>query len=318
MKLFPAPDPTAPKVSYLQKMVALFVVALLMWVLWGRDGGNALTNNASTKAPSPRVASLSPAITDSLVALGLEAHIVGRSGYCKSVDESIPVVGDLRDFDAERLALIAPDVLFVQPPLAGVDPALRDYCSAKNITLVARRIDSLSDLRALVDDIERVFASARVSAPLSADVSAPLSADGSSDALATLLNRNRALLAPPPPLAPDAPRVLCVVSVDPFLAIGRACYLDEMLRGAGLANILEENGYLELSTEQLLLLKPDAIIGVSMTNEGAAKIEAAMRGLPWSGGAPKVAARAVPQLLSPSLAALAARDELARLAAEAK
>jgi hypothetical protein len=82
--------------------------------------------------------------------------------------------------------------------------------------------------------------------------------------------------------------------------------------------VLDRSGYLELSTEQLLLLSPDAILGVSETAAGAAKIDAAMRRLPWSNGAPKMNSRALPSLLSPSLAALDARDELAGLAADAK
>ena len=314
-KLFPKADPDAPKVPYLQKMIGLFFALVMIWVLFGRgspiadkDGGElgtiASSNaNMPMTVPKPRVASLSPAITDSLVALGLQAHIVGRSGYCRSVDASIAVVGDLREFDAERLALVAPDVLFVQPPLAGVDPALREYCDAKHIMLRARRIDSIADLSALVDDIELAFDSADASTKTT---------------LAIALSRYRALLAPPPPLEANAPRVLLVVSVDPFLAIGRGGYLDELLTAAGLANVLDRPGYLELSTEQLLLLSPDAILGVSETAAGAAKIDAAMGRLPWSNGAPKINSRALPALLSPSLAALDARDELARLAAGAK
>ena len=87
-------------VSPLQQVIALLVSLTLIWFVFRDAPGPAPTAGG---APSPRVASTSPAITDSLVELGLADHIVGRSGFCTSVPKSVPVVGDLRDFDAERL-----------------------------------------------------------------------------------------------------------------------------------------------------------------------------------------------------------------------
>ncbi|MFM7260304.1 MAG: hypothetical protein ACKO3W_06835, partial [bacterium] len=180
-----SPERRKPRVAYVQQMVALLFVAGLFWLLFGKGsplagtggansgarnsetgrsgevvsgaGNDATSTKPSIEIPRPWVASTSPAITDTLVDLGLIAHIVGRSPYCRSVPKEMPVVGDLRDFDAERLALARPDVLFVQPPLAGIDPALRDYCGAKGIRLIERRIDSFTETRALVAEIADVF-----------------------------------------------------------------------------------------------------------------------------------------------------------------
>jgi ABC-type hemin transport system substrate-binding protein len=258
----------------------------------------------ASKAPSPAVASTSPAITASLVALGLSDHIVGRSPYCRSAVESVPVVGDLRSFDAERLDLAAPEVLFVQPPLAGVDPGLRAFCDEKSIKIVARRLESLADVDALIGDIAAVFG---------------VEPNIGGNELARALGSARASLALGAEPGEGARKVLLVVSAEPMLAVGKRTYLDELLAGADLANALGRDGYIELSAESLLAMAPETIIGVSETPEGARRIEDAIRRMPWKEGAtPKIATDAVPELLSPSLAAIAHRSDLVRLAGAAK
>jgi ABC-type hemin transport system substrate-binding protein len=258
----------------------------------------------ASKAPSPAVASTSPAITASLVALGLSDHIVGRSPYCRSAAESVPVVGDLRAFDAERLDLAAPEVLFVQPPLAGVDPGLRAFCDEKSIKIVARRLESLADVDALIGDIAAVFG---------------VEPNIGGNELARALGSARASLALGAEPGEGARKVLLVVSAEPMLAVGKRTYLDELLAGADLANALGRDGYIELSAESLLAMAPETIIGVSETPEGARRIEDAIRRMPWKEGAtPKIATDAVPELLSPSLAAIAHRSDLVRLAGAAK
>jgi ABC-type hemin transport system substrate-binding protein len=256
------------------------------------------------KGPSPAVASTSPAITDSLVALGLVDHIVARSPYCRSVEESLPVVGDLRGFDAERLALAAPEVLFVQPPLAGVDPALARFCEERSIKLVARRLETLADVDALIGDIAAAFG---------------VEPSVGGNALERALGSARASLALGAVPHDGARAVLLVVSAEPLLAVGKGTYLDELLAGADLANALDRSGYISLSAEMLVSMSPATIIGISETAEGARRIEEMLRRVPWKENmTPKIATDAVPELLSPSLAAVARRSELVRLAEAAK
>jgi ABC-type hemin transport system substrate-binding protein len=255
---------------------------------------------AAFTAPTPRIASMSPAITDSLIALGLEAHLVGRSPFCRSAPDTVPVVGDLRDFDAERLALSGAEVLFVQPPLAGVDPALREFCESRSIRLVVRRLESLADVDQLVDDVAAVFG-------VEPNVGGSL--------LERALGSARASIMPGVDAPADARRVLLLVSADPFLAVGSGTYLDELLAGASLANRLERPGYVELSAESILALAPTTILGVTETAAGAARMRELLARVPWGEkGPPAISVAAVPELLSPSLVAVAKRDELVRLA----
>jgi ABC-type hemin transport system substrate-binding protein len=290
----------ATRVSYVQRMMGLLFATFILWALFGR-GSPVAVQSVSRVVPSPRVASTSPAITDSLVELGLAEHIVGRSPFCRTIPAAIPVVGDLRDFDAERIGLVAPEVLFVQPPLAGVDPALRRVCEEQGIKVVARRLDSLADLGLLLEDIVGVFE------PLPAPARTQL--DSRLAAVRTFLATKQTLDQSGETAA--IPRVFLVVSADPFLAVGTGNYLHELLESAGVGNQLNRPGYVELSAESMIAAKPAVIIGISDGDAGAERIDAMLRALPWpEGDAPRIAARAVPELLSPSLAAIAKRDEL--------
>jgi ABC-type hemin transport system substrate-binding protein len=287
--------PAKRRVSPLQQAIGLTLSLALIWAIFGRDHEGQTPASAPATAavvPAPRVASLSPAITDSLAELGLAAHVVGRSGFCRSVPATVPVVGDLRSFDAERLALAKPDVLFVQPPIAGVDPALRELCTQKSIELVERRLDTLDDMRGLTVDITRVFGAE------AAEKLAPIAAF---------------LAEPAPQTASDAQRVVIVVSVDPILAVGRGNYLDELLARAGAANAVDAKGWVELSVESLVALKPARVIGISETRARALEVANFLEVLPWNGAAPAVVADALPELLTPSLRAIARRGEVTRL-----
>lgn len=277
-------------VGSIQRMAGLLASLLLIWWVFGDDRAKV---PAMRDAPSPRVASTSPAITDSMVSLGLSAHIVGRSPYCRTVPREVPVVGDLRGFDAERLALVKPEVLFVQPPLAGVDPALREWCDRNAVTLVEQRIDSLAELGALGDAIGRVFGTKA----------------------AERLAAARTDLARAPAVAADAPAVLVVVSADPFLAVGRGNYLDEMLARCGVRNAVTADGWIELAAEAIVALGPARVVGISETEAGALDIAGFLEVLPWRGEPPEIRAEALPELLSPSFAALARQRDLERLVA---
>lgn len=297
--------PAKRRVSPLQQAIGLTLSLALIWAIFGRDHAEQTAPPASAPTvaavvPAPRVASLSPAITDSLAELGLAAHVVGRSGFCRSVPANVPVVGDLRSFDAERLALAKPDVLFVQPPIAGVDPALRELCAQKSIELVERRLDTLDDMRGLVADITHVFgaeAGERL-APIEAFL-----AENSPDIKPS----------PSPSASTGAQRVVIVVSADPILAVGRGNYLDELLSRAGATNAVDAKGWVELSVESLVALKPARVIGISETRARALEVANFLEVLPWNGAPPIVVADALPELLTPSLRAIARRGELARL-----
>jgi ABC-type Fe3+-hydroxamate transport system substrate-binding protein len=69
--------------------------------------------------PAPadcRIVSLVPSLTELLFALGLDAQVVGRTGFCthpKPAVRRVPKVGGTKDFDVDRIRALAPTHLVV-------------------------------------------------------------------------------------------------------------------------------------------------------------------------------------------------------------
>jgi ABC-type hemin transport system substrate-binding protein len=311
-------------VGPLQRMIGLLLSVVLIWAVFRLGGGGDGPAFLLPDAPAPRVASTSPAITETLLELGLGAHVVGRSGYCRGLPADVPVIGDLRSFDAERLALAKPEVLFVQPPLAGVDPALREFCARRSITLAEQRIDSLAEISQLLQRIEQVFA--EVDGGGGADGDGGGGGSRLGEEARARIREARAFLdggdglpvqvapgADGLPVPVDAARVLVVVSVDPVLAVGRGNYLHELLVRAGCDNAVEAEGWVELSAEAVVALRPTRIVAIGETPVGALEVQGFLEVLPWAGAHPPIAAGALPEMLIPSLRMVAKRGEFARL-----
>ncbi|WP_339254093.1 helical backbone metal receptor [Sporosarcina sp. FSL W8-0480] len=67
--------------------------------------------------PPNRIVSLCPGITDTLLSLGLEEKIVGRTRFCihpKGIVERIPAVAGTKDIKLEAIKDVKPDLIFVE------------------------------------------------------------------------------------------------------------------------------------------------------------------------------------------------------------
>ncbi len=205
-------------------------------------------------------------MSQTLVDLGLGGAVVGRTPYCDAIDPAVPVVGSLIEVDFERLHHAAPTHLVVQPSASGLDPALERVAREAGWKVHAQRLDRL-------DDVERFLAA----------MPAFLAEEGAErDRLAARAGQLAAALAGLHAQRPaaDAPRVLLAVSVDPIAAAGRDTFLSELLEGSGRRNAIEERGYPELTLEDLVALRPDAIVLLREREPGemeGARLVAALR-----------------------------------------
>jgi ABC-type hemin transport system substrate-binding protein len=118
-------------------------ITVAVWMVWAAAGcGLEEPGGTDTAAPGPveppRIVSLSPALSRTLVDLGLADHVVGRTAYCASLDPAIPIVGDLYELDYERLIRLEPTHVLLQPASAtGVDPQLRRLAEERGWTIGA-------------------------------------------------------------------------------------------------------------------------------------------------------------------------------------
>ena len=112
----------------------------------------------TTTPGEPRIVSLSPAVSRTLVDFGLDDLIVGRSPWCASLDPAIPVAGDLYTIDYERLIRLRPTHVLVQPPAStGLDPALQRLATEHGWVIGQWTFNTLDDITRMVRDLPGVL-----------------------------------------------------------------------------------------------------------------------------------------------------------------
>ena len=165
--------------------------------------------------------SLSPAITTTMVDLGEADRLVGRTPWCRGIDDR-PVVGTLEGVDAEILVALQPGVVLHQPPASGTDPVLVGLQERLGFRLGGGRLDGVRDLLVLLDQIEGL------------ELAAP----------DRIRQRRLALEAIGACEIPEeAPGAVLLYSVDSIGVAGEDTYLGELDRAArGVATSLRERG----------------------------------------------------------------------------
>lgn len=208
-------------------------------------GGSSVRAAAPPHSSGRATVSLSPAISATLVDLGVGDAVVGRTPWCWSVPADVPAVGSLLEIDYERLLATTPVAVLVQPGIGGVDRELERLAASHGWRLGSWRLERLADVVGMLDGLREL---------------PPVAGD--ERALARLEARRAevaGLLAARLPAA--APRVLLLVAAEPPTAAASETFLDELLRAAGGRNALDgRRGYLGLSLEEITEIRPDATI----------------------------------------------------------
>ncbi len=205
--------------------------------------GTGPVASAPVTRSSLRIVSLSPAISRTLVDLGLGDAVVGRTPFCAAIDPAVPVVGSLLEIDYEKLLATKPTHLLVQPPAAtGLDPELARIAARDGIRLETFRFDGIDDVVALLERLPSIL-------PLTTGELAQR--DASVAALVEIRNA---------PVSQVAPRVLLLVGTTPITAAGAGTFLADVLRAAGGRDAIETKGYPELSLEDVTRIDPDVIL----------------------------------------------------------
>lgn len=245
MRLHTPPDQASasrPGVTCLLWVAVVVVVSTL--------GGCGRTEHAAAPASdsgAPRIVSLSPALTQAMIDLGLGHALVGCTPFAPEAANSVPVVGDLLNPDLERILAVDPDLLLVQPTARGVDPALRALAREQGWDLVDWRIDRLEDVRGILREVPSILGRHGADA------------QRLQSAVDDWLAESERLLTECPVIR-SAGRILVLYGVDPPAGFGTETYIDDMLVRLGGHNALQRPGYPELSLEDLLTLSPETIL----------------------------------------------------------
>jgi iron complex transport system substrate-binding protein len=200
---------------------------------------------AVASAAQERIVSTSPAITETLFALGLGHRVVGVSTYCHYPPEARqrPKVGTYLRPNVEAIVRLRPDLVLGER----FTPAALALLDASGIRHRQVKTGDLATNLRLMEDVAR--ATGQDAAPLQQRVRAAL------DAI-----RARTQGRTPRP-------VIFIVGRTPgrlegMVAVGQGSYLNELLALAGGRNIMAQSAtaYPRVSLEAILRLKPDVII----------------------------------------------------------
>jgi iron complex transport system substrate-binding protein len=199
-------------------------------------------------APSTRIVSTSPSITEILFALGLGDRVVGVSTFCRFPPAvgSLPKIGTFLRSDAELIARLRPDLVVIHAGPSGIEQRL----SALRIPFVTVERGRLSGA---YSSIRRIATAAGVP-------------DRAGTLIAGLENRLQRVRSGVAGRKPQ--RTLLIVgrragTLTDLIAVGRESYLTDLLTIAGGVNVLASDSlpeYPRISMETVIRLAPDVII----------------------------------------------------------
>lgn len=224
------------------------VLGLCILTFSGCGGASEPQSNPGQQGVAPRIVSLSPAISRTLVDFGLEDQIVGRTPYCESIPKDIPIVGDLVHLDYEMLIRVNPTHVLLQPPSSGIDQTLVKLATDRNWLIEWWKLDTIDDIEQMVREIpvvlfehdqERLKEAANHAARITNEFAISLSPAG-----------QHAYQG----------RTLIMSGLDPVLAYGPGTFPYEMYRSLGGVNVVEAEGYPTYSLEDVVRLNPEAIV----------------------------------------------------------
>jgi ABC-type Fe3+-hydroxamate transport system substrate-binding protein len=246
------------------RVLPLRLVALWTFVLVATASADGPTCPQPAERPR-RIASITPAITETLFAIGAGSAVVGVSDYCADPPEvaRLPRLGTTLTPAYETIARLDPDLIL----------------SEDNVNVRAAELRALGDT-CLIPWLsrEQVLSGIRTVGRLT----------GHAEAADALADRIQTRLATPTPA--DAPRVLMVLASDTASLhevwfIRRNSMHGAALAAAGGRNAVDEDvhGLPRLSLQRVLELDPDVILllvaGKSGDDAARAKLLADWRAL---------------------------------------
>jgi len=219
----------------------LVLVLVMAACTTSSTGGPSPSTAAPEPASTPRLVSLSPALTETLGALGAADQLVARSTFCTrpaSVSE-LPAVGTALTPDLERIATLKPTAVLVDGSQGVPRESLSQVASVRTLPWLTT---------------QQVLASVRELGELT----------DTSDKAAALARRLESGLTPT--ATPDAPRTLLVLGTEGPAGTVWFIKPDSLhgtaLLAAGGRNAVSDPvaGAPSLSAEQVVKLDPDRVV----------------------------------------------------------
>ncbi|HTQ61760.1 MAG TPA: cobalamin-binding protein [Candidatus Solibacter sp.] len=201
--------------------------------------------------PVRRIVSLSPSLTETIYALGLQDRLVGDTDYCDypPAAQKKPKVGGAINPSIEQIVALRPDLVLVTKL-----NRLETVHALGNLGIPSYATDPHT-----VQEI--VTSTERLADMLGAPEAGASVAAGLELHLADLRQR----------LSASIPRrVLFVVWADPLISVGKDTFIADALRLAGAASIVDSSqDWPQISLEEVVRLQPDYLVFAESHSETA-------------------------------------------------
>jgi ABC-type Fe3+-hydroxamate transport system substrate-binding protein len=226
---------------------ALAVAALLICLVVGGCDKRADSAKGPTtgRAGAKRIASLVPAATDMLLAMGAGDQLVAVSNFETSARvKDLPRVGDYQSTDWETLGRLRPDVMIIQIAADRLPAGLKERAATIGVELVNVKIYTLEDALEAMRVVGRAAGTPEKGESLGTQVRGKL-------------ERLRVACAKRP-----AVRALVFRNGTGQDVVGPGNFLDDLLKIVNVTNAAAEMGnpWPSIDREKIAALAPDAIV----------------------------------------------------------
>jgi iron complex transport system substrate-binding protein len=221
---------------------AHFFAAMALLIL----GCDKSTPHLPPSTQAMTVASLVPAATDLIEAMGMQSRLVAISNWDPDRKQyaKLPRVGDYRSIDWEKISQLQPAVMITQYREDKKPPGLEEKALQLHIKLVNVHNNTLEDLYRTLDQLGEALQAQSRAAAMKSQLQAELSVVSTK-------------VAGKPRL-----RTLILRTATGLEAVGGGNYIDQILDISGGENVLAggENSYPTIDRELLLKLDPEVIL----------------------------------------------------------
>lgn len=191
-------------------------------------------------SPPKRIVSLVPSQTELLYHLGLTDEVVGQTLFCihpKHMHQIKPRVGGTKNFKLDKINQLQPDLIIgnkEENEKSGIEQLEQHY------PVWMSDITTLKDALAMITSIGDIIHKSQAA----------------KDLITAIEQSFTQLVSPQPPTT-----VLYLIWRKPWMAAGKATFIDDMLAKMGLDNTLQQqySRYPELTNEDIMTLNPDVI-----------------------------------------------------------
>jgi ABC-type Fe3+-hydroxamate transport system substrate-binding protein len=186
-----------------------------------------------------RIVSLVPSLTETLIDLGLEKRIVGRTRFCIHPSEAvrkIDRIGGTKDFSVERILKLKPDLI-----IGSQEENHKDGIEALQAQLPVwlSTIDSVDTALEHIGHLGKVTGTAE-----------------EADLLTQAIDKAWKGI----PRSPSSKRVAYFIWKNPWMIAGKGTYIDSVLERLGWTNVTEQVRYPEIRMQELAKDPPELFL----------------------------------------------------------